>query len=114
MHERRRRAPWGWVEASEVEAGRYVQRGIDRGGGRGAGEMSHYYPVGRHQGVEEEGFDRRRGGGGGCARGRGCTQFVHVRSSMTKDPRIPTMPGRSTSSFHQPGRHCACIKREAP
>ena len=24
---------------------------------------------------------------------------------MTIDPRIPTMPGRSTSGFHQPGRH---------
>ena len=38
--------------------------------------------------------------------------FMHVRSRMTIDPRIPTMPGRSTSSFHQPGRHC-CTKREA-
>ena len=25
---------------------------------------------------------------------------------MTIDPRIPTMPGRSTSGFHQPSRHC--------
>ena len=39
------------------------------------------------------------GGGGG-------TQFVHGRSRMTIDARIPTMPGRSTSGFHQPGRHC--------
>ena len=39
-------------------------------------------------------------------RGRGgCTQFVHGRSRMTIDPRIPSMPGRSTSGFHQPGRH---------
>ena len=38
--------------------------------------------------------------------GGGCTQFVHGRSRMTIDPRIPTMPGRSTSGFHQPGRHC--------
>ena len=35
--------------------------------------------------------------------GVGCTQFVHGRSRMTLDPRIPTMPGRSTSGFHQPG-----------
>ena len=35
----------------------------------------------------------------------GCTQFVHGGSRMTIDPRIPTMPGRSTSGFHQPGRH---------
>ena len=41
------------------------------------------------------------GGGEG-----GCTQFVHGHSRMTIDPRIPTMPGRSTSGFHQPGRHC--------
>ena len=38
--------------------------------------------------------------------GRGCTLFVHSRSRMTIDPRIPTMPGRSTSGFHQLGRHC--------
>ena len=37
--------------------------------------------------------------------GGGCTQFVHGRSRMTIDPRIPTMPGRSMSGFHQPGRH---------
>ena len=29
-----------------------------------------------------------------------------VVQSMTIDPRIPTMPGRSTSGFHRPGRHC--------
>ena len=43
-----------------------------------------------------------RGGGGGI----GCAQFVHGRSRMTIDPRIPTMPGRSTPGFHQPGIHC--------
>ena len=42
--------------------------------------------------------------GGGWGWG-GCTQFEHGRSRMTTDPRIPTMPGRSTSGFHQPGRH---------
>ena len=36
----------------------------------------------------------------------GCTQLVHGRSRMTIDPRIPALPGRSTSVFHQPGRHC--------
>ena len=35
--------------------------------------------------------------------GGGCTQFVHGHSRMTIDPRILTMPGRSTSGFHQPG-----------
>ena len=43
----------------------------------------------------------------------GCTQFVHGRSCMTIDPRIPTMPGRSTSGFHQTGRHCLHQARSA-
>ncbi|CAM9135983.1 unnamed protein product [Laminaria digitata] len=30
---------------------------------------------------------------------------MHGRSRMTMDPRIPTMPGRSASGFHPPGRH---------
>ena len=30
---------------------------------------------------------------------------MHGRSLMTIDPRIPTMPGRSASGFHRPGRH---------
>ena len=38
--------------------------------------------------------------------GGGCTQFELGRSRMTINPRIPTMPGRSTSGFHQPDRHC--------
>ena len=49
---------------------------------------------------------------GGGEGGGGGTQFVHGRSRMTIDPRIPTMPGRSTSGFHQPD--IACTKREAP
>ena len=36
----------------------------------------------------------------------GCTHVMHVRSRMTIYPRIPTMPGRNTSGFHGPGRHC--------
>ena len=43
---------------------------------------------------------------GGNRGGEGCTQLVHSRSRMAIEPRIPTMPGRSTSGFHQPGRHC--------
>ena len=27
---------------------------------------------------------------------------MHGRGRMTIDPRIPTMPGRRTSGFHQP------------
>ena len=41
-----------------------------------------------------------------CGKGGGGTQIMHGRSRMTIDPRIPAMPGRSTSGFHQPGRHC--------
>ena len=43
---------------------------------------------------------------GGIGGGGGCTQFVHGRSRMTIDPRIPTMPGRRTSGFYQPDKHC--------
>ena len=32
--------------------------------------------------------------------------FMHDRSRMTIDPRIPAMPGRSTSSFRRQGIHC--------
>ena len=38
-----------------------------------------------------------RCGGRGGSGGGGCTQFVHSRSRRTIRPRIPTMPGRSTS-----------------
>ena len=31
---------------------------------------------------------------------------MHVRSLMTIDPYIPSMPGRITSSCHRPGKHC--------
>ena len=41
------------------------------------------------------------------------TQFVHDRSHMTIDPRIPIMQGRSASGFHQPGRHCSHQTRSA-
>ena len=34
----------------------------------------------------------------------GVPVFMHGRSRMTIDPRIPTMPGWSTSGFHRPGR----------
>ena len=43
----------------------------------------------------------------------GVLKFVHVRSRMAIGSRIPTMPGRSTSGFHQPGRHCLHQARSA-
>ena len=45
------------------------------------------------------------GGGGACV--------MHGRSRMTVDPRIPTVPGQSTSGFHRPGRHCSHQGRSA-
>ena len=33
------------------------------------------------------------------------THVMHSRTRMAIDPRIPTMPGLSTSSFHRSGRH---------
>ena len=38
---------------------------------------------------------------------------MHGRSRMTIDPCIPTMPGRSSSGFHRPGRHCLHQARSA-
>ena len=57
--------------------------------------------------MEEGGDGDYREGGGGR------TQFVHGRSRMTIGPRIPTMPGRSTSGSHQLGRHCLHQARSA-
>ena len=42
-----------------------------------------------------------------------CAEFVHGRTRMTTDPHIPTLPGRSTPGFHQPGRHCSHQARSA-
>ena len=38
--------------------------------------------------------------------GAGISQFVRSRTNMIVSPRISTVPGRSTSGVHQPGRHC--------
>ena len=52
--------------------------------------------------------EREEGGGGG-------THGVHCRNleAIVIDPRIPTMPGRSTSSFSRPGRHRVHQSRNA-
>ena len=45
------------------------------------------------------------GGGGGSVFDRNYVlDLMHGRSRMTIDPRNPTMPGRSMSGFHRPGR----------
>ena len=38
--------------------------------------------------------------------GRGGLIITHGRSRMTIDPRSPLMPGRTTSGFNLPDRHC--------
>ena len=48
----------------------------------------------------QSGFKNGRGGEGRVL------DAMRGRSRMTRDPRVPTMPGRSTSGFHRPGRHC--------
>ena len=66
----------------------------------------HVYPVSRKSGEGRAGVLGGGGGGGG-------SQFVHGLSRMTIDLRIPTMPGRITSGFHQPDRHCLHQARRA-
>ena len=63
---------------------------------------SKLYNLTRWKGME--------GGGGWREGGKGRNYYsvlriIHGRRRMTIDPRIPTMPGRSTSGFHRPGRH---------
>ena len=50
-------------------------------------------------------MDRCLALGGDALDRRGVLDLMHGRSRMTIDPRIPTMPGRSMSGFHRPGRH---------
>ena len=38
--------------------------------------------------------------------GGGALDIVHGGSRLIIDPHTPTMPGRSTSGFCRPGRHC--------
>ena len=44
---------------------------------------------------------------------RPCIHFMHGRSRMTIDPRIPAMPERSMTGVHRPGRHCLHQARNA-
>ena len=45
--------------------------------------------------------------------GGGVLDIMLGRSRMVIDPRISTMPGRSTSSLHRPGRLCLHLARSA-
>ena len=51
--------------------------------------------------------------GGGVLDRRHVLDIMHGRSRKTIDPRIPTLPGRGTSGFHQPGRCCLHQARSA-
>ena len=51
--------------------------------------------------------------GGGVLHRKYVLDLMHGRSGMTIDPPIPTMPGRSMSRFHRPGRHCLHQARSA-
>ena len=44
---------------------------------------------------------------------RGVLDLMHGRSRVTIGSRTPTMPGRSMSGFHKPGRHCLHQARSA-
>ena len=44
-------------------------------------------------------------GGGGVLDRRDVLDLMHGPSRMAIDPRILTLPGRSMSGFHRPGRH---------
>ena len=50
---------------------------------------------------------------GGVLGRRDILDFTQGRSRVTIDPRIPAMPGRSTSGVHRPGRHCLHQARSA-
>ena len=44
-------------------------------------------------------------GAGGLLNRRDALDIMRGRRRMPIDPRVPTTPGRYTSSFHRPGRH---------
>ena len=51
--------------------------------------------------------------GGGVLERRDMLDLMHGRSRMTIDARNPTIPGRSMSGFHRPGRYCLHQARNA-
>ena len=56
--------------------------------------------------------ERERGRGGILDR-RDALDLIDGLSRITIDPRIPTLPGRSLSGLHRPGRHCLHQARSA-
>ena len=92
-HERRGRRAWGAY-------GHGQGLGARRSGHR---ENQHYQKVGYVFLI----MLLKRGGG------RGALMSCMDRSLLSVDPRIPTMPGWSTSGVHRPGRHCLHQARSA-
>ena len=74
----------------------------------GRGRVEQTQKGGRRGGVGGNGLGAVQDdhGTGSEVGGPASSIFMHGRSRMTIDPRIPTMPGRSTPGFHQSGRHC--------
>ena len=95
------------------EKGGEMTRRRERRGERGRWLGKHVYPEGTtNKLISAKGITApkkyticRRGGGGGVGGGV-YSILMHGRSPMAIDPGIPTLPGRSMSGFHRPGRHC--------
>ena len=113
------------VHGADIRSGGGSGGGAAAAAGAGAGGGEDNAETSRDAAkVRGGGGGGRSGGGDGRAgegererdgevRGGGCTQFVHDRGPMIVDPRIPTMPGRSTSGFTNQA-DIACTKRGAP
>ena len=85
-----------------------------RGAARASGERTRRKAAGVSQSPPSGNDESKvRGGGGGGRGGGGRIQCLHGGSRMTINPRIPTIPGRSTSGLHQPDRHCLHQARSA-
>ena len=90
---------WGGQEVSQR---RKVLRGRQREGGGGAGGVLDIKGTTPERSIS------------GCQKGGGI-HAMHARSRMTTKPsHACNGRGRSTPSFHRPGRHCHRNKREAP
>ena len=64
--------------------------------------MAHLEPILMENEAKVLNFSASGGASSGAsspAGGGGCARYVHGRSRMTIDPRILTMPGRSTSGL---------------
>ena len=70
------------------------------------GEDVIFFRHGRSRMMLELSTPTLKGRGGGRVQSLSCMAVVCQTVDQTVDPRIPTMPGRSSSGFHRPSRHC--------